>query len=257
MFHSRQIAMIVLLLGSLTTLGWSAPQKAQMHHRARIKPVAKQDPPPQPPPAPLTPEQLPAQPPQVSYLNGQLTIISRNSTLADILHAVSRQTGAVIELPAGAGFERVAGRMGPGTARDVLAELLNGSRYDYVMIASAANPRGLQHVILTPKSAGGEAPAPNPATTAYQQPEQQVSPNEPEMPPDATADDQEPPPEEPPSETPQPDQGQAQYPQPGAPEPGAQQGVKTPEQLLHELQRMQQLQQQQQQQQQQNQQNPR
>src|SRR5439155_9036157 len=87
------------------------------------------------PPPPPTPEQLPAQPPQVSYLNGQLTIISQNSTLSDILTAVRRQTGAQIEIPAAAS-ERVAGRMGPGPARTVIAELLNGSHFDYVMIAS-------------------------------------------------------------------------------------------------------------------------
>jgi hypothetical protein len=272
MFRSRPIAILLLALGLSPALLWSAPQKTQKPHTVRVKaaakPVVEPVAPPAPPVPPPTPEQLPAQPPQVSYLNGQLTIISRNSTLADILHAVARQTGAAIELPPGAGFERVAGRMGPGPARNVLAELLNGSRYDYVMVASAANPGGLRHVILTPKTGGGEGPSSAPPVAAYQpppQPEQQVMPNEQEMPPDASADESEIPPEEPPADDqssqqpPQAPPGQA-YPQaytPGTPQsgsvqPGAQQpaGVKTPEQLLQELQRMQQLQQQQQQQQQ-------
>ena len=271
MFCSRSIAILLLVLGLSPALLWSAPQKTQKPHTVRVKaaakPAAEPVAAPAPPAPPPTPEQLPAQPPQVSYLNGQLTIISRNSTLADILHAVARQTGAAIELPPGAGFERVAGRMGPGPARNVLAELLNGSRYDYVMVASATNPGGLRHVILTPKSAGGEGPSSSPPVAAYQppQPEPQVMSNEQEMPPDASADESEIPPEEPPADDqsgqqpPQAPPGQA-YPQaytPGTPQsgsvqPGAQQpaGVKTPEQLLQELQRMQQLQQQQQQQQQ-------
>ena len=271
MFRSRQIAIIFLAIGVLPALLWGAPQKTQKPHTLRVKaaakPVVAPAPPTAPPAPPPTLEQMPAQPPQVSYLNGQLTIISRNSTLADILHSVARLTGATIELPPGAGFERVAGRMGPGPARNVLAELLNGSRYDYVMVASTTNPGGLRHVILTPKSAGGEGPS-SPPVAAYQppQPEPQVAPNEQEMPPDASADESEIPPEEPPADDqagqqpPQAPPGQA-YPQaytPGAPQsgsvpPGAQQpaGVKTPEQLLQELQRMQQLQQQQQQQQQQ------
>jgi hypothetical protein len=272
MSRSRQFAIIFLALVVLPALLWGAPQKTQKPHTVRVKaaakPLVEPTPPPAPPAPPPTLEQMPAQPPQVSYLNGQLTIISRNSTLADILHSVARLTGAAIELPPGAGFERVAGRMGPGPARNVLAELLNGSRYDYVMIASATNPGGLRHVILTPKSGGGEGPSSSPPVAAYQppQPEPQVMSNEQEVPPDAAADDSEIPPEDPPADDqagqqpPQAPPGQTYpqsytpgTPQPGTVQPGAQQpaGVKTPEQLLQELQRMQQLQQQQQQQQQQ------
>jgi len=96
----------------------------------------------------LTPEQMPPRPPQVSYSNGQLLVIAHNSTLADILSAVSSQTGAVIDVPPGSGSERVAGRIGPGPARDVLAALLNGSQFDYIIVASLANPAGVEHVIL-------------------------------------------------------------------------------------------------------------
>src|SRR5436305_9675084 len=38
--------------------------------------------------------------PQVNYQNNQLTIVAPNSTLADILRAVKKQTGAEIEVPA-------------------------------------------------------------------------------------------------------------------------------------------------------------
>lgn len=257
MFCSRQFVILLLLLGFMPTLLWSAPQNSQKAGTVRVKESVKRVVTPALPPAspapPPTLEQLPAQPPQVSYLNGQLTIISRNSTLSDILHAVARQTGAAIELPPGAGFERVAGRMGPGPARNVLAELLNGSRYDYVMVASTTNPGGLQHVILTPKSGGADSSPAAPVAT-FQPPSQsepQVMPNGGDMPPDASADDQDVPPDELPNQ--QPSAGEQPEPQaynPGAPQPGQQpSGVKTPEQLLQELQRMQQQQQQQQQQQ--------
>jgi hypothetical protein len=256
MFCSRHFVVLLLFLGLMPALLWSAPQNSRKTHTLRVKESSKRVVTPVEPPAPPAPpptlEQLPAQPPQVSYLNGQLTIISRNSTLSDILHAVARQTGAVIELPPGAGFERVAGRMGPGLARNVLAELLNGSRYDYVMVASAANPGGLQHVILTPKSGGSDSSAAAPVATSQPpaQPEPQVMPNGGDMPPEASADDQDAPPDELPNQ--QPPAGEQPEPQaytPGAPQPGQQpSGVKTPEQLLQELQRMQQQQQQQQQQ---------
>lgn len=241
--------------------------------------VAPKQPEPQPeptPPPPPTPEQMPAQPPQVSYLNGQLTIISQNSTLGDILSAVRNRTGAVIEIPPGAGSERVAGSMGPGPARDVLAHLLNGSRFDYVMIASPSDPSGVQRVILSPRSGPSAAGNTGGNTTVannqvQQQP--QMGSEVPEVPQEVEEQPDTPTAEEPQAEE-NPDappavmqqENQQQFPQQGTVQPGqqpnmpqaypgqqpdqqappGQAGVKTPEQLLQELQRMQQQQQQQQ-----------
>jgi hypothetical protein len=80
---------------------------------------------------------MPTSAPQVSFHNDQLTIVAHNSTLGDVLRAVRNQTGAAVEIPANA-TERVVGRFGPGPARDVLAVLLNGSHFNYVMLGSAA-----------------------------------------------------------------------------------------------------------------------
>ena len=252
--------LVPIILAALSAVSWGAGQAIQKRpHVVKVRKTLPAPTPDQtlPPPPPPTPEQMPAQPPQVSFLNGQLTIIAQNSTLGDILNAVRRQTGAVIEMPPGGAGERVAGRMGPGPARNVLAELLNGSRYDYVMIASPTNPAGVEHLILTPKAGGPEAEgtpmASNPAPQPQPMPE---SAPEPEVPPDV--DMSETPAEEPPpQQEEQGDQAQQQPPAVVQPEhaptavppgsPDGQQGVKTPEQLLQELQRMQQQQQQQQQ----------
>src|SRR5262249_41758711 len=92
------------------------------------EPVAATTPDPEPP-VPLTLHQMPAAPPQVTYYQGKLTIISQNATLGDILHAVHERTGAALDVP-GNPTERVAGQMGPGSARDVLAQLLSGSHFN-------------------------------------------------------------------------------------------------------------------------------
>jgi hypothetical protein len=60
----------------------------------------------------------------------------------------------------------------------VLAALLNGSRFDYVMTGSLSNPAGVEHIILIPRSDGSESTSPmgNPAIAvnlAGQQPSQQ------------------------------------------------------------------------------------
>jgi hypothetical protein len=87
--------------------------------------------------------------PKVTYLNGQLTITARNSRLGDVLRAVSTQTGAVIEFPADRAEERIFAQTAPGPVRDVLAKLLSGSRFNYVMLGSPSNPNLLQRMILT------------------------------------------------------------------------------------------------------------
>jgi len=193
---------------------------------------------PAPPPPPPTPEQMPAVPPQVHYSQGQLTIVAENSTLADILRAVRAQTGAAVEVPPNA-TERVVTHLGPGPARDVLAALLNGSHFNYVMLGSAAHPDSVDRIILTSKSGGvPETPPPAPvAETNTNNDSQMDEPGPPamdiaEQPVDNPAGDS----------SSEENQGQP---------PEGQQQVKTPEQLLRELQQQQLLQQQLQQQQQQ------
>jgi hypothetical protein len=100
---------------------------------------------------PLTPEQRPAAPPVVRYEEGKLTVVAKNSTLGDILRAIAAKTGASIDVPEGAN-ERVVSQLGPAPARDVMAALLNGSHFNYVMVGTETNPNSVAHVVLTAKS---------------------------------------------------------------------------------------------------------
>jgi hypothetical protein len=111
---------------------------------------------------PLTPEQMPANPPVVTYVNGKLAIVAKNSTLSDILRVVGDKTGAVIDVPDGAD-ERVVSQLGPGPAREVIASLLNGSHFNYVMIGNETDANSVAHVILTAKSDGKVSPTGAPA----------------------------------------------------------------------------------------------
>jgi len=53
---------------------------------------------------------------------------------------------------------------------DVLAELLNGSHFNYVMLSPTGNPTALSKVLMTPKARGpeGGAGAPPPQTAQFQ-----------------------------------------------------------------------------------------
>ena len=244
----------------------ASSRPAKRYYGKSKPPAAKQAPAPEPQPTPaqpvvpLRPSQMPSVPPRVSFQQGQLTVIAENSTLGDIFGAIRNATGIKIETQGGPSGDRVAAKIGPAPAKEVLLSLLQGSRYDYVMLGSLTDPEQVERVILTPKSAGGTQTASAPAP---QMPPQQPKPETDE---DSNNDenaeeDTGPPPVRGP-DRPQPEQPgaavqpapntqvqpqvQPQYPQnpPMNPNPNGQ--VKTPEQLLQELRERQQQQQQQQ-----------
>lgn len=100
---------------------------------------------------PLTPEQRPAAAPTVIYLDGKLSISAKNSTLSDVLRAIANKTGANIDIPENAN-ERIVSQLGPAPARDVIASLLNGSHFNYVMVGTENDPNSVARVVLTAKS---------------------------------------------------------------------------------------------------------
>jgi hypothetical protein len=99
-------------------------------------------------------DQIPSTAPQVSYQGGMLTIAAQNSSLGDILREVHKRTGAAIDVPPNTN-ERVVTRLGPGPARDVLASLLNGAGFNYVMVGSTSDPTSVASIILTTKATRG------------------------------------------------------------------------------------------------------
>jgi hypothetical protein len=112
-----------------------------------------------PPSAPVPP---PVKPPlEVSFQSGLLSISSNKASLSEILSAVHERTGAEIAIPAGAEQEKVMAELGPAPAPEVLAHLLNGTQFNFLILSSPTNPGGLDRVILTARP-NGPVPAPLP-----------------------------------------------------------------------------------------------
>lgn len=133
----------------------------------------------------------PAKPALVQYANGQLEIHAHDAPLYDVLEMVKEQTGAEITIPPFTRDERVVGDFGPGTASEVLAQLLNGSNLNFVVLASPSNPNALQSVVLSLKPEGlaeytpadTSAPAGNAATSENAEaPSQVVEPRPEDIP---------------------------------------------------------------------------
>ena len=120
--------------------------------------------------APPAPDEPPPPPPpviEVHLQNGLMSVTAERTNLAAVLAEIRKQTGADVAIPAGAEQEQVITKLGPGPARDVVAALLDGSRYNFILVGSE-NGLGLRRLILTPKGAGMDVPPP---TAAYNPPQ--------------------------------------------------------------------------------------
>lgn len=194
----------------------------------------------------------PSEPAKITLASGKLTVEANNSSLSQILQQIAKAGGMKIDgLRTGGNADpRVFGSYGPGAPRDVLSDLLNGTSYNVLMMGNTAAgiPR---EMALSLRGAGVPNPAPRPSAAA------QDSENQDDAQPAADATD-----------TGDTDTDEVQSngsaaepennlvppagvhenepitPPPGA--PGAQQKVKTPQEILQELQNMRMQQQQQQ-----------
>jgi hypothetical protein len=137
----------------------------------------------------------------VSFRNGLLGIRASKVTLSEVLLAVQQRTGAQVSIAAGAEQEQVAADIAPGPAPEVLARLLNGSKFNFLILSAANDPSQLDRVILSPRAEGAVMPLPpmqaqnNPAEdddTSSPAPAQNPAAPQPEMktPPDIVAPNQ-------------------------------------------------------------------
>jgi hypothetical protein len=97
---------------------------------------------------------------EVTFRNGLLGIRANKVTLSEVLFAVQQRTGAEISIAAGAEQERVAADIAPGSAPEVLARLLNGSKFNFLILSAVNDPGRLDRVILSTRAEGGAEPLP-------------------------------------------------------------------------------------------------
>ena len=205
----------------------TAPHRSHpVHHAAKTEQAPTPVPAPEPPPAPKWPMNDQPVPASVNWDSGGLRIIAANSSLQQILAEFAKSTGTKVD--GMAQDQRIFGNFGPGKPSDVLAELLHGSGYNFLLVGDTGS--GLpREVILSAQATGAVAQRPN----VNQQQEDDYDDT-----PDNQVDTQ---PQAPPVVPPGPPHTN------GTPDGMP---VRTPQQIMQDLQmRQQQLQQQQQQQQ--------
>ena len=203
-------------------------------------------------PAPV-PSARPITPAKVVFENGNLVVTANNSSLNQILRAISLQNG--MKITGGIAEERVFGTYGPKRTSAVLNDLLDGTKTNVLVLEDAHHV--VRELVLTPRTGGATPPSPGAVANAesedanvppqpgerrrggYQYPQ-----NAPE--PAAFA----PPPQtQPSSETPNADAPNTEAPtaepqtSPDATTEQSPNGVKTPQQIYDQLMKMQQPQQ--------------
>jgi hypothetical protein len=159
--------------------------------------------------------QQPAHRAQVHVGDSGLTVQADNSNLSQVLRDISSATGMKVE---GIGHdERIFGNYGPGAPRDVLTSLLYGAGYNVLMIGEIAD--GAPRQLILSQRKGGSTPGAAAATTSTEEDDTEPDPGEGQ---DIEA-------------APVPTQAVPILQKPDA-TPGSE--VRTPQQLLEQLQRM-------------------
>ncbi len=162
------------------------------------------------PPVPATLMNSAPVAPAVTMENGLLTIDAPNSTLSDVLSGVQKATGAAIE--GASPTERIAVRLGPGDPEQVIAALLRGTAYNYVILGELGRKDVVTRVVLTQSSGGGDKSGASQSRAPERQPPMEDQPER--TPPEDIAAQPNPngEPEQPPRQPEQPHPSQPEQP---------------------------------------------
>jgi hypothetical protein len=87
----------------------------------------------------------------VDYSNGRLSINARGARLSDVFQALHRSTGARISGPTSA--EELVSANICGAPDEVIADLLNGSALQYIVVLSTIHTGEIEELILSEREA--------------------------------------------------------------------------------------------------------
>jgi len=147
---------------------------------AQSAPVPTVTVPPTPPPPDWPANDRPSEA-SVTWDSHGLRVVAANSSLVQIMKDISSQTGATLE---GLGKDqRIFGIYGPGSARDVINQLLDGSGYNVLMIGDQGQGTPRQIILTDQSGASPQAPkAGNPGAGAEEETEAEQETQQPEPP---------------------------------------------------------------------------
>lgn len=123
-----------------------------------------------PTPSMAAAQPVPPPPPQkkveISFQDGRLGLTSNKASLAEVLNELRARIGAEIIVPPGAEQEVVAVSIAPSSPREAISRLLDGSRYNFIIVGTDADANQVERVVLSPKNNAGVAPESQPVISS-------------------------------------------------------------------------------------------
>jgi hypothetical protein len=97
-----------------------------------------------------------AGPALVDYAHGELRVVSDKASLGQVLRLVAARTGAVVDLSPELQNEPVVAQLGPASPREVLTQLLDSSRIDYIIMGAGDETGSLQRIVVRTRQTFGQ-----------------------------------------------------------------------------------------------------
>lgn len=97
-------------------------------------------------------DEPPPQPPIAQNTGGQLMIHASGQDFASVLRAVGTASGIDVEMPAENAADPVFMNMGPVSAKEAIIALMDGTKYNYVIMGSRSDPGMVTRLILSERS---------------------------------------------------------------------------------------------------------
>ena len=91
----------------------------------------------------------------VDYVNGQLTVVSERAMLGQVLNLVAAKTGGVVDVAPELQHEPVIAKLGPGPVREVLTDLLDSPKIDYVIMGTRDGHGGVDRIVVRTRQSFG------------------------------------------------------------------------------------------------------
>jgi hypothetical protein len=105
---------------------------------------------------------MPAATPSLAYDGKTVILSAENGSLDQVLQLFKQQTGLDYDIPAELRAQRLPLVEIKGlTVKDALLKVLEGTNYDYILMAVPDNPGKIARLMITGKSTKMAAPAPN------------------------------------------------------------------------------------------------
>lgn len=91
----------------------------------------------------------------IDYRAGQLSVVADKAELGKVMKLLGEKIGAAVEVSADVATEPVVAHLGPAAPNNILAELLDSSHLEYIVMGSDESGLGIRQIVVHKRAALG------------------------------------------------------------------------------------------------------